>query len=199
MTPVVDLSNEFQNEQSNFHPRRAHLVDQRGGGGGVRNDRVNLCEGRERNQTDAAPLRVVQGGDDAAAHPDQRTLQLGLLDAHIRQPFGKAEAVRAEKAALDVELPQDVQPAADQRRRLPAQRAAQQHDVHARRVEQLLGDDQAVGDNREVTALLERLRDRQRGAAAVQEDGVTIGDHRRARDTDTLLLHDLLLPPRCQR
>ncbi len=108
--------------------------------------------------------------------------------------------MRAEKAPLEVELAQQVQPfRADQRGRLAAQDAAEHDDRDAGRVQQFLGDGQAVGDDGQIAAALEVLCNGERGAAAVEEDGVAVGDQCGGRGPDPPFLHDLLLAAQGQR
>ena len=106
--------------------------------------------------------------------------------------FGQAgvgrNATRAEEADIHVQPAQQIvaQPA-DQRRRAPSHDAADDDHANVGNERQLQRRVQAVGDDREIMAVLDQARQLKRRRAGVKKDRLARSDQARGRDGDTAL------------
>ena len=116
-----------------------------------------------------------------------RFVQIGFGQAGVGR-----DATRAEEADIHVQpAKQIVAQPADQRRRAPSHDAADDDHANVGNERQLQRRVQAVGDDREIMAVLDQARQLKRRRAGVKKDRLARSDQARGRDGDTALFFAL--------
>ena len=166
-----------------------HVVLEIGGDARVRDDRVDLVERCDVDETPAAELAGVEDGDHLLGGIDHRLVEAGLLEVRCGDAVLDADRVHAEEELVAIEILE---------RRLGehahggvgdrAHLAAQGNDAEAVVVVERDGDVEGVRDDCQVVEAFEVLGDLHRGGAGIEDDGLAVGDHLRGELGEQLLL-----------